>query len=77
MGTETVRDRSGRLAGAMEGRLTGAGHGKVIGELLVHSRELLDSVGDRTVKSAALHPLGGIVLLSSLSICDGDRCEGR
>ena len=77
MGTETVRDRSGRLAGAMEGRLTGAGHGKVIGELLVHSRELLDGVRDRTVESVAPHPLGGIVLLSSLSICDGDRCEGR
>ena len=77
MGTETARDHSGRLAGAMEGRLTGAGHGKVIRELLVHSGELLDGLRDRTVESVAPHPLVGIVLRSRLSICDGDICEGR
>ena len=61
MGMETVRDRSSRLAGAIEGRLTGAAHGNVIREVLAQSRELLDGVRERTVKSVAPHHLGGIV----------------
>ena len=77
MGMETVRDRSSRLAGAIEGRLTGAAHGNVIRELLAQSRELLDGVRERTVKSVAPHHLGGIVHRSRLSICDRDRWDGR
>ena len=61
MGMETVRDRSSGLESTMHSRLTDAGHGNVIEELLAQSRELLDGVRERTVKSVAPHHLGGIV----------------
>ena len=68
---------SSELRRAMERRLTDADPATFLQELLAHSRALLNGVRDRTVKSTALHHLGGNVHLSTVCFCKGDRWDGR